>query len=238
MEDKRLYKINEAIDVMYGAVGAETGISDLTLTPTNPSGADLTPITMTEVGNGLYKASFTPNVTGRWKIRITSATYEENGSAEYYWVGDYDSVEGQPFILVDSDGDVADITASGRLKVSQEPPIAPPGTTSVIVVEYDTVATEDDNVYIIPTGEKIIINRLSAGAEASSSGSVIELWYDPNGDGTGMTIIDVIFCNGTSDQHDLSENIIGDGTKSIRLRRRDLNIFSSSDIFARWEGYY
>ena len=233
----KIYKVNVAIDVMYGAVGAKTGLSDLTLTPTNPSGSDQTPITMTEVSNGLYKATFTPDVTGRWKIRITSSSASENGSVAYYWVGDYSSLEGQVFILTDADGDVADVTSNGRLLVSQEPPTPPPDTTSVKQTEYGNVSVEDDNEYTIPNGETIIIQRLSAGAEQGQGGNVIELWYDPNGNKVDMQIIDVIFSNGDSDQHDLNDEYTGDGTRRIVMRRRRLS-GGANLIFSRWEGYY
>lgn len=140
----------------------------------------------------------------------------------------------------DPDGIIrqAAMTRAGQISVSTPPPEAPVGTTGVIQTEYDAVATTHDNVYLIPDGETLVINRLSSGAETdSTAGNVVELWYDPNGTGVGMSIIDAIFCSGDGDQHDLSASYIGDGTKSIRMRRRRFS-GGSKEIFGRWEGYY
>lgn len=129
------------------------------------------------------------------------------------------------------------VTASGRIKVDSSPPDAPLDTTPVIVTEFDNVAGTDDNVYIIPSGETLIIQRFSAGAEVdTTAGNAIELWEDPNGDGSVLNIIDVIFASGTSDQHDLRSEFIGDGTFSIRMRRKRYS-GGSKEIFGRWEGY-
>jgi hypothetical protein len=129
------------------------------------------------------------------------------------------------------------VTPAGRLNIAQEPPTPPPGTTEVSVTEFDAVTTTDDNVYTIPNGETITLQRLSGGAEQANSGTTIELWYDPNGDGTGMTIVDVIFSSANSDQHDLNESYTGDGTAAIRMRRRRLS-GGAVQVFGRWEGYY
>jgi len=233
----QIYKINTAIDVVYGAVGAKIGLSDLVLIATNPSGNDQTPITMVEIDNGLYKAAFTPNVVGRWRIRVTSITASENGASAYYWVGNNSTIEGQLFLLTDTAGHIANITANGRLKVSQEPPTPPSGMTAVIKTEYGNVIGRDDNVYVIPNGETLVLQRLNGGGEQAKDGSVIELWYDPNGDTTGMTIIDVIFCNGVSNQHDLNTAYVGNGIRAIRMRRQRLS-GGSRRLFSRWEGYY
>ncbi|RLI54447.1 MAG: hypothetical protein DRP09_13060 [Candidatus Thorarchaeota archaeon] len=139
--------------------------------------------------------------------------------------------------LQDPDGNTAEITADGRLKVSQEPPSAPPDTTSVSRVQYSSVTGTSDDVYTIPSGEELRIQRFAAGAEHSRDGSVVELWYDPNGNGTGMTIIDVLFVSGSSNQHDLNAVFTGNGTRAIRMRRRRLD-GGARRIFARWEGYY
>jgi len=131
----------------------------------------------------------------------------------------------------------AQVDASGQLKVVTPAPAPPEGTTGVSRTEYGSVSTTDDDVYIIPNGEDLVVQRLSGGAETGNGGSVIELWYDPNGDGTGMTIIDSIMADGSSDQHSLDVTYTGDGTKSIRMRRRRFG-GGAIEIFGRWEGYY
>ena len=84
------YKINEAIKVYYRAVGAESGITDLTFVPTNPSGSDQSSVALTEVSgyDGLYAGSFTPDAYGIWWIRVKSTTNPENVYAESYEVGE------------------------------------------------------------------------------------------------------------------------------------------------------
>ena len=52
-----------------------------------------------------------------------------------------------------------------------------------------------------------------------------------------MTLIDAIFASGNSDQHDLADEFIGDGTALIRLRRRRLT-GGSKEIHGAWDGYY
>ena len=85
------YKLNTAIRVEYLASDNITGISDLYLTPTNPSGTDKTPILFTEIGDGLYKASFTPDALGWWSVRVSSLTYPENAYVKVYYIGDTDN---------------------------------------------------------------------------------------------------------------------------------------------------
>jgi hypothetical protein len=129
------------------------------------------------------------------------------------------------------------LSADGRLLVSTTSP-APPETTPVDITESGDVVTVSDNVYVIPNGETLEINRFSAGAEVdATAGSVIELYYDPNGTGVGMTLLDAIFASGSSDQHDENISYLGNGTIAIRLRRRRLT-GGSKEIFGRWEGYY
>lgn len=234
MGDK-VYKINTSIKVIFHALGGETGITDLSMIVYDPSDNASSPVTLSEIGNGLYESSFTPDETGRWWVKITSATLPENAIKESYLVGDQEGTIG--VIIQDDEGNKADVTATGRLKVSQEPPEPPTGTTAVTQSEYGNVSTIDDLEYLIPNGETIYLQRFVAGAEQTNGGSVVELWYDPNGNGTNMTIIDTIFCNGTSDQHDLNESFVGDGTKKLRLRRRRLS-GGAVLIFGRWEGYY
>jgi len=132
---------------------------------------------------------------------------------------------------------IATVTTTGRLKVSQEPPTIPVSSTAVIQLAYGAVATYTDTVFIIPNVQTLQIQRFSAGAENNNKSSRIELWYDPSGNGVSMSIIDVLFCNGASDQHDLNSIFIGNGVRSIRMRRENLS-GGSAQIFGRWEGYY
>lgn len=231
----RIYKINQPVLVIFQSLGGETGITDLQMIVTDPQGNDSSPVVMTENSGALYEAEFTPDEIGRWWVKILSNTFLENSQKVSYFVGSQEGVAG--VIIQDDEGDIADVTPNGRLKVSQEPPSPPIGTTGVIQTEYGSVSVFDDDEYLIPNGETLILQRFSGGGQEVNFGNVIELWYDPNGDGTAMEIIDAIFCSGTSDQHDLNESFIGDGTRKIRMRRKRLS-GGSVDLFGRWEGYY
>lgn len=107
------YKINEAIKVRFQALGGQTGISDLQLVATNPNGVDGSPITLSELSNGLYEASFTPNLAGRWQVKITSSTYPENGTSESYYVGNQNADYN---IIIGSDGNKLKVDSNGRLE--------------------------------------------------------------------------------------------------------------------------
>jgi len=131
----------------------------------------------------------------------------------------------------------AEVTPAGRLQVDTALPAPPAEATAVSVTEYGNVATEKDYDYLIPNGETLIIQRFSAGAEPAG-GSNIELWYDPDGTKLNMEIIDVIFSDGQSDQHDLNAEYIGDETKRIIMRRTGIGSSNARLIFGRWEGYY
>ncbi len=133
---------------------------------------------------------------------------------------------------------IAEITAAGRLKIDTSPPDAPVDTTPVTVTEFDSVSGTDDNIFVIPTGETLVIQRFSAGAEIdTTAGSVIELLLDEDGTGATLSIIDVIFASGSGDQHDLRETITGDGSRAIRMRRRRFG-GGAKEMFGRWEGYF
>lgn len=129
-------------------------------------------------------------------------------------------------------------TLDGRLLVSTQAPTPPESTTPVSITVDGNVSGIDDNIYIVPSGETLTIQRFSVSAEVDiSGGNKIELWYDPLGTGIGMTIIDTIFSSANAFQHDLSNVYLGDGSISIRLRRSRLS-GGAKEIYAKWEGYY
>lgn len=90
------YKINQAIRVRYLSVTKETGLTDLKLTATDPTGTDDAPITFTEIGNGIYEASFTPDAIGWWSARVSSVLKPANAYSQNYFVGtEYDKYPSQ-----------------------------------------------------------------------------------------------------------------------------------------------
>ena len=186
----------------------------------------------------LYEDEYLKPYFGNYNTGVTSieVSLKIEGLALFDDTSSFIQISG-----IDENGLVRKVvtTHTGRLLVSQEPPSAPPETTSIKQTEYGLVSGSHDNVYVIPNGETFILQRFMAGSiEAAIGGSSVELWYDPDGDaGVNMEIIDVLFVNGTSDFHDLHEDYIGDGTKRIIMRRNKIG-GGSTTIFGRWEGYY
>jgi len=84
---ERIYQINNSIKVVFQALGGQTGITDLSMVVYDPNDNASSPVTMTEISNGLYESSFTPDEEGRWWVKITSSSYPENGVKQSYFVG-------------------------------------------------------------------------------------------------------------------------------------------------------
>ena len=175
------------------------------------------------------------------KIKIWDGTNQANVTTDnklkvetYQASGDINTVT-----IKDGEGNayLAKVDASGRLLVSSQT-VSPPDTTPVTNTYYSSMAGTIDSFYIIPNGETLIITKFSASGEVDvTAGNAVELYYAPNGNTTGIQIIDVIFTSGNADQHDLNESYIGNGTRAILIRRRRLS-GGSKNIFGRWEGYF
>lgn len=138
-----------------------------------------------------------------------------------------------------SSSNLVKIDSSGNLYTVSPAPEAPAGKTSVSDTQQSSVSGTTDHFYIIPTGEYLTIQRLKAGSEMDTvAGSKIEMYYAPNGNTTGMTLLEALYVNGSSDFYDLNYiTSAGDGTKAILLRRERLG-GGGCEIFAKWEGYY
>ena len=93
-----------------------------------------------------------------------------------------------------------------------------------------------DDEYTITNTKTLTIQRLSGGSETSNSGSVIELFEDPNGDKTVLNLIEKVYVSGSSDQKDLSAQYVGDGTRRIVLRRRNFG-GGTYEMTGAWSGY-
>lgn len=127
--------------------------------------------------------------------------------------------------------------ATGFVKVQLPPPTAPVGSTSVSIVSQSSMAGTVDTVYIIPNGSTLKIQQLRGGSQASTTGGAkVELYYDPNGTGLGMTLLDAIYVEGASDGNILDESFLGNGTRAVRLRRVHFG-GGSLEIFGAWRGY-
>jgi len=133
------YKKNVEIKVNYLALKKTEGLLDLTVRVYNPANSLVDTVVLTEVnegsglGGGLYQGSFTPDIDGQWRIRITSAT---NGDdvAKIFEIGNYnvDDVKAQG----DAIEDKVDILDSN---------------VDLIKTETDKIQVIDDNIDLIKT---------------------------------------------------------------------------------------
>src|SRR3990170_1183069 len=106
------------------------------------------------------------------------------------------------FQVVEIDG--ASFTADGRLKVAQEPPAPPPATTPVDMGGIAVVGINPvDSVHVIGTGKTLVIQNFNGGAPPVGAGSKVELFDDPNGDGSALTLLRVAYLSGSSFSLDL-----------------------------------
>lgn len=146
-----------------------------------------------------------------------------------------------PFkITNESGGAVAAVTEAGRLAVTTASPV-PAGATGVRETYQGGVNGSTDNTFTIPSGETLTLTRFVCGGEAyaknnRSVGTRVELFWDPNGNGSGMTLLAFGYNNGGTYQQSLFEQFTGDGTAAIRVRRESFE--STVQITGSWEGYY
>jgi hypothetical protein len=138
------------------------------------------------------------------------------------------SSDGVNKLIVNSDGSINTVSSLS----------IPSSGTSVTRNEFGSVSsvTGVDTYYTITNGKVLTLQRFTGGAEPHQSGSVIELFYDPNGDLSSLTRIETIFVNGSSGQVSIYQSFIGNGTRRIVLRRR---VYASSarEVWGRWEGF-
>ncbi|MHC4648302.1 MAG: hypothetical protein ACYTBJ_22820 [Planctomycetota bacterium] len=127
-------------------------------------------------------------------------------------------------------------TEDGRL-ISTAQVSNPPGSTPVVEVHQGNVGTTVDNDYLIPTGENLVLQNLSAGAEGDVDGNKVELWYYTDGTKTTGQLISALYVNGSNATDSLAQAFTGDGSAIITLRRTRL-AGSSREIFGKWQGYY
>lgn len=130
------------------------------------------------------------------------------------------------------------INNNGSLNVVASFPEAPAGTTPVIISAFGDIDSTSgvDAYYTITNGKTLVIQYFLAGAEYDSAGSVVELFYDPNGDLSSLTRISTIFVNAASDSAPVNQEFIGNGTRRIVMRKRGYTA-TAREIFGQWQGY-
>lgn len=132
------------------------------------------------------------------------------------------------------------LTEDGRL-ITSTAVQSPPNRVTVNVTAKSSITstTGVDDEYIIPSGSSVTIQQLSAGAESNTAGSRVELYYSATAAKTGMTLVSVLYVNGSSATEPISyESPFGDGINNRIVLRRVRSSNSSAEVFGRWSGYY
>lgn len=146
------------------------------------------------------------------------------------------SLTNQPVHIVDETGSyAARIGSDGRMFTSSAV-TAPTGTTAVSVSAIGDVNTTADTYYTITSGKTLTIQRLEGGAEEGGRGCKVEIFEDPNGDASVLTLISIFYCQYNSFCIDLLRSFVGNGTRRILLRRTAFGT-GLREIFGRWIGY-
>lgn len=138
-----------------------------------------------------------------------------------------------------STGTSLDIATDGSIKVVPlVTPPAPFGAVDISQTAFNGVTSTAgvDLYYTITNTKTLMIQTLIAGSEETQGGAVVELFYDPNANLTGMTRLSTLFINGSSDNTPINQDFVGNGTRRIVLRRRGYTA-SNREMFAQWLGY-
>lgn len=146
--------------------------------------------------------------------------------------------KGRTVIEDGSTGTDLKVNADGSINAAIVIPPAPVAATPVNVSVFGDVASTAgvDTYYTITSGKNLTIQTILAGAEYDSAGSVVELFYDPNGNLSVLTRLSTEFVNAASTNAPVQQMFIGDGTRRIVLRRRGFTA-TAREIFAQWIGY-
>lgn len=155
-------------------------------------------------------------------------------------MGDLSNKDKGEFTIVDPDNDNQEmgVNSDGSINVVPTIPVVPSDATPVSASVFNSVSTTSgtDTDYTITSGKTLFLQQFTVAVEGETGGSAIELWYDPNGTGVGMTLINVIITDANTISVPLSESYDGDGTKAIKIRRRGYTS-SGREVFAKWTGY-
>ncbi len=140
---------------------------------------------------------------------------------------------------------IEDVTSGINLKINSDGSLnviatilTPDGATRVVTSVFGSVGSTAgvDTIYTITNGQTLTVQILQAGAEGDVSGTVIELFEDPNGDLSVLNRVTLIFVNGASNGRIVQQTFVGDGVRRIVMRRRTYTA-STREVEARWVGY-
>ncbi len=130
-----------------------------------------------------------------------------------------------PYVIGDVGGDTIEVVG-GRLLVSAtiDPIPSPPG--SWVRLMEDRLLEghgQYDVTYLVPTGQVIKLYKFMGCAASSAMGSAIEVYEDPTGSGSPLTLVSKMLLNGGVGIETLDDEFSGDGIRKIRIRLRRLD---------------
>jgi hypothetical protein len=122
-----------------------------------------------------------------------------------------------------------------RLLVNQIVPPPPPSTEPFNIVLKSNVTGSSIYDYTVPNGKTVVLTAFIGGAEASTAGSKVELYYTLNG--VNFVTLAVGYVNGSNCFYSLNDSVgPGNGTIKIRIVRTRFD-GGAREIFVRVTGY-
>jgi hypothetical protein len=129
-------------------------------------------------------------------------------------------------------------TDDGRL-VSTAQVTNPPASTPIFEVQQSPVTGVDDQDYIIPLGNEVVLQSLSAGAEADTDGSKVELFYFTDATKLTGVLLSALYVNGSNGtETTIFKTPAGNGLDGRITLRRSRLAGPQREIYGKWVGYY
>jgi len=109
------YKINVSGKFRYLALNSTTGLTDLKATFIKPDGSEVpvSPVILSEVGNGLYECSYTPDVLGEWTLKVVGTTTNDKAIKTFKVVDKLEADSYAEILVVDGKIDIIDGVVDG-----------------------------------------------------------------------------------------------------------------------------
>lgn len=202
MSERSFWPVDKVYEVefeVFDSAGAPvTGLADGAFTKTllKDGASSAQTVTVTEIGSGRYKASYTPNGNGRWHLHITHSVHNKRG-----WVDDLEvGVVGREIQVANSSVNDASATTtsfvtalteavndfwkdsivvftSGALRGQTRRVTAYNGTTKALTVDTLTSAPANGVTFVlVPVG--------SGGSGASAASIADAVWDEARADHT------------------------------------------------------
>lgn len=156
--------ISKVRNIVYVAINFATGLTDITLAVRKPDGSAVSPApTFTEQGNGVYTASYTPDVVGIWQELVTSATNGDKAIRAFTIVS-YDTDDVAAAVAT-VDGNVDSIKTTVESNATKIDTID--GIVDAIQVDTDSIETKVDTIDANVDAIKAKTDNLPADTDAA-----------------------------------------------------------------------